>query len=302
MGKRVVLTGAAGFIGRAAVPHLLERGFEVCEFGRSPSGVPGTSHYPIDLLREDPSEPFAAIAPTHLLHLAWCTDPGQFWFDPANVDWVGVSARLLSAFAKARGDRAVLAGTCAEYDWRYHTLVEGNTPLCPATLYGRAKASLFELAAAAAPVWKVSFAWGRVFFPYGPTEKPGRLVSTLIDGLAARRPVACSAGTQARDFMHVDDVGRAFAELLDSKVVGPVNIASGEPRAVRELIEIVARQMNGLDLIQLGARPLQPHEPPFMAAATERLACEVGFKPRFSLEEGLRDTVDRRTSSNATAR
>ena len=58
------------------------------------------------------------MAPTHLLHLAWYAEPGLFWRSPENLRWVEASLRLLRAFAEHGGQRAVMAGSCAEYAWQ----------------------------------------------------------------------------------------------------------------------------------------------------------------------------------------
>jgi nucleoside-diphosphate-sugar epimerase len=97
--------------------------------------------------------------------------------------------------------------------------------------------------------------------------------------------------------MHVDDVARAFASLLDSEVTGAVNIASGNVVAVRSVIETVANLIGRIDLVDIGARPSQSGEPAEMAAAVERLSQEVGFEPRFDLASGLADTVHRRIAA-----
>ncbi len=96
-------------------------------------------------------------------------------------------------------------------------------------------------------------AWGRVFFLYGPHEAPGRLVSDVIQSLLERREAHCSDGTQQRDFMHVIDVGRAFAAVLDSDITGPVNIASGVCVPVRSIVSTLGSLLQASDLIRFGA-------------------------------------------------
>ncbi len=59
------------------------------------------------------------VQPTHLLHFAWYTVPGRYWTAPDNLRWTEASLRLLRAFEAHGGRRVVMAGTCAEYDWRY---------------------------------------------------------------------------------------------------------------------------------------------------------------------------------------
>lgn len=291
---RVAVTGASGFIGREAIRPLLALGAEVHVLGRGGDAPAGTTAHAIDLLRDDPAPLLAGIAADHLLHFAWYAAPGRFWHAPENLDWVAASLRLVRAFAAGGGGRAVLAGSCAEYDWAYDRLDEATTPLAPATLYGEAKAGLFRILNRAAPQLGVSFAWGRIFFPYGPFERPERVTGSALDAIVARRPAQFSAGTQARDFQHVEDTAAAFVALLASDVRGAVNIASGETVAVRALVEQAARIGDALPLMEFGARPMQPGEPPLLAADARRLHDEVGFRPRWNLDTGLRDALARR--------
>jgi nucleoside-diphosphate-sugar epimerase len=292
--SRVLVTGASGFIGRHSLRFLVERGHEVHAVarGRLPPLV-GIGCHVCDLL--DPNQAQALIdlvRPTHLLHLAWYAVPGKFWTAPENDAWVAASGHLVRAFAAAGGRRVVVAGTCAEYDWSHDLLSETSTPLAPATRYGTAKNTLRTSLAAAAPALGLSWAWGRVFFLYGPHEVPGRLVSDVTAGLLAGRRVAVSTGTQERDFMHVADVARAFVTLLDSGFGGPLNVATGKVVPVRDVIERLGTLTGGSELIDFGARPSPPGDPPRLAADVRALTTKVGFTPRYDLARGLQDTVD----------
>jgi nucleoside-diphosphate-sugar epimerase len=88
----------------------------------------------------------AEIQPSHLLHLAWYTEHGAFWNSDENLRWVSSSLNLLRAFNEAGGRRAVIASTCAEYEWLTPTLIEDETPRRPRTLYGASKGALHDLA------------------------------------------------------------------------------------------------------------------------------------------------------------
>jgi nucleoside-diphosphate-sugar epimerase len=298
--KRIVVTGASGFIGRETIAPLIARGFEVHALGRSPVTQPGCRNHACDLLTNNVGRLLSEIAPTHLLHLAWYAVPGKFWGAPDNLDWLAASLRLVRDFAGAGGARVVVAGSCAEYDWSHPLLDEEATPLQPATLYGRAKAALFETLIAAAPVLGIALGWGRVFFPFGPFEAPGRLLSDVVDGVTAGRRVACSDGLQSRDFLHVEDVASSFAALVDCDVTGPVNIASGTATTVRDIVGRAARLAGDVSLIDWGARPRQPGEPLMMAATTRRLREEVGVTPRWTIAAGVADAVERRITRAET--
>jgi nucleoside-diphosphate-sugar epimerase len=305
--KRVLVTGGTGFIGREVLPFLRERGYEVHVAGRSatPDGLwspvsSDVNYHQYDLLREGCEALLESIQPTHLLHFAWYAEHGTFWWALENLDWVAASLRLARAFAAVGGVRAVFAGSCTEYDWSFHTLDEVSTPLDPATLYGSSKASLYRLLSSASGHLGISLAWGRIFFPYGPRDQPGRVLSTVIDKVSAGEVVACSEGTQARAFIYVDDVARAFVELLDSRVEGAVNIATEHVYTVREVVASAARLCGNESLVQYGARSAQPNEPPFMRASVRRLYDEVGFRPRFDLSRGLQSTVCLRRKISAS--
>ncbi len=281
--KRVLVTGGSGFIGRQTLAPLRARGYEV----HAP-----TSRDADLLVPDTAARMFEALRPTQLLHLAWDARPGRYWTSTDNVAWVEASLRLLRSFTEAGGERAVLAGTCAEYAWRNETHCdETRTPLEPATLYGAAKHGLRIVAQRYAEQAGLSFAWGRIFFAFGPHEHPSRLVSSVAAALARGEPAETGPGTQVRDFLHTEDLGAAFAALVDEPVDGAVNMASGDPRPIRDLIEALAEAAGRPDLLRIGARPANPAEPASITAAVDRLRDEVGWRPARTLEERAAETV-----------
>jgi len=293
--SRVLVTGGTGFVGRDAVSLLAAAGWEVHVVTRraeTASAEPGVVTHRADLLADgEPEALVVRIEPTHLLHLAWYAVPGAFWSSPENVRWLEASLRLARAFAAVGGKRAVVAGTCAEYDWSEGFCSESNTPLRPATLYGACKHALESSLAAWARVVGIELAWGRIFFLYGPREDPARLVPAVTRALLAGEPAACSSGTQVRDFLFSRDVAAAFVALLTSDIVGPVNIGSGVPVSVGEVIEHVARAVGRPELVRLGALPTRPDEPPLLVADVSRLREEVGWTPSVPLEKGIERAV-----------
>jgi nucleoside-diphosphate-sugar epimerase len=291
---RVLVTGATGFIGRQTLAPLRERGFEVHATARTPpSETDEVVWHAADLLSAGtPERLIAEVQPTHLLHMAWNAEPGRYWTTPENLAWAQATFALYRAFAEAGGRRAVGAGTCAEYDWSHAVCREGVTPLAPATLYGAAKQGVGALLCAYGAAHGPSTAWGRVFFLYGPHEHPNRLVPAVIRGLLAGERVAVTHGRQVRDFMHVADVGAAFATLVAREdVQGAVNVASGEPISLRELIGTISARLSGGDLVDFGARPVPEGEPAVLLADARRLRDEAGFSPRFDLPSGLDDAI-----------
>jgi len=290
--KRILVTGATGFIGARAVAHLLAKGYDVYAAGHTPPQDSRIKFHTADVLNIGAMRAAVeTIQATHLLHLAWNVTPGHYWKAPDNLDWVSATLHLARAFVSAGGQRAVFAGTCAEYLWGPSRFYEMQTPCAPASLYGTAKDALHRLLTAYALETGLSIGWGRIFFLYGPGEKPGRLVGDAIKALSAAQLFPASHGNQMRDFLHVDDVGAAFAALVDSDVQGPVNIGSGKAVPVRAILEKIAEETGHAECLRLGERPLPATEPPIIEADTGRLTQDVGFCPRYDLAAGLADTI-----------
>jgi nucleoside-diphosphate-sugar epimerase len=293
--RRVLVTGARGFVGRQTLGTLTERGYDVHAVSSSPlqAGRDGVTWHRADLL--DPpqvSELMARTRPSHLLHLAWFTTPGEVWASRANYRWVAAGLGLLEAFTRSGGRRAVAAGSCAEYDWRSGVCHEAATPLTPTTPYGVCKNVSRQLLESFASVSGLSAAWGRIFFLYGPHEHPGRLLPSVLGSLLSGRPALCSHGHQVRDYLHVADAADAFASLLDSDVQGALNLASGQPLTLRDLVLRAAERVGCRDRVQFGALPSPDGEPAVLVAGVERLKAEVGWEPRRDLDQGLEETVE----------
>lgn len=305
--KRVLVTGANGFLGRHCLQALRQRGFEVLAVSaqRRSDREPGICWLQADLLDANQAACLIRDArPTHLLHLAWIAKPGIFWTSLANLRWLETGISLLRTFQEQRGSRAVVAGTCAEYDWAYSFCREADTPLRPRTTYGKCKHSLSLYLSCLAEQTGLSWAWGRLFFLYGPGAPAEKFPQSVLTALARGEPALCTHGRQVRDFLHVQDAADAMCRLLDSDLQGPVNIASGAPVRLADMARRLAEHLGGSSLLKLGALPAKPDEPAVLVADVSRLQEELGWLPRFDLESGLKDLVqwwERRTPVNAAA-
>jgi nucleoside-diphosphate-sugar epimerase len=292
--KKVLVTGASGFIGRQCVPQLVSKGYEVHALSRRRPAETAHSNvvwHEIDLLRPGcAAELIGQVRPDCVLHLAWYAEPGKFWEARENLDWVRASLELLCAFADSGGKRIVVAGSCAEYDSSAGECIENKTPLLPTTLYGTSKHSLERILHSSSQQTGLSSAWGRIFFLYGPHEHPSRLVAYVVHSLLQGELALCSEGKQILDFLHVEDAASAFIALLESDVQGPVNIGSGRPVAVRDVLQEIGHQLGRLEQIRFGARTASSEVERFWAN-TQRLAKEVGWTPRYSLSSGIAQTI-----------
>ena len=294
--KRVLVTGAGGFIGRHVLSKLCDAGWEVhavYSHGHSyAAGNEKTAHHAVNLLLPGAAESLCkAVRPQCLLHLAWCAKPGGYWISPENLSWVRATVELLEAFQHYGGEQAVLVGSCAEYDWsgegvcrEYETLVK------PATPYGRCKNTTRELAELFSELHNMPVAWARIFHVYGPYEASGRLVPAVIGALLKGESARCSHGEQLRDLLHVADVAAALVQLVHVDAQGIFNIGSGQSTRLREVIEYLAKQLGAEHLLQFGVVPVAANDPPLLIADNQRLLA-TGWQPRFDLYSGLDDAL-----------
>ena len=293
--KKVIVTGGTGFIGRHALKTLLEQGFEVHALTSQtlPTDAYGCIWHPANLLDfTQIKQLITEIKASHLLHFAWYAVPGKYWTAEENFLWVQASLELLKWFQRSGGERVVMAGTCAEYDWQYGYCSETITPTNPSTPYGICKLSLQQLVQSYSELMGISSAWGRIFWLYGCHEYSQRLVPSVICSLLKGQVAKCSHGNQIRDFLYVQDVADAFVALLSSDIRGCVNIASGKAIVIKDIIFTIADYIRRQDLIQLGAIPKSSGEAPLVVANINRLSNEVGWEPKFNLDISLKETVN----------
>jgi nucleoside-diphosphate-sugar epimerase len=292
--NKVLITGGSGLIGRHCLPLLVNSGYEVHAIARQPLDSIDLDIYwhQIDLLdRSQVSQSISKIKPSHLLHLAWYAVPGKYLTARENFQWVQTSLNLLQEFAEYGGQRVVMAGSCAEYDWQYGYCHESLTPLNPQSPYGICKQALSLMLAAFCQQADLSAAWGRIFWLYGQFEDPNRLVSSVIRSLLNNSTAQCSAGTQIRDFLYVADVADALVNILGAKLSGAINIGSGIPISVRTLVEYIGTMLDRSELLQFAPAD-RNLETPLVVANIQRLRSELQWTPKYSLQQGMELSIE----------
>lgn len=293
---RVFVTGAAGFVGQAAVRVLLERGHEVLGLARDAGAaralLPGAVLVQGSL--EEPQALLPAVArfaPETLLHLAWEGLPD--YSEETSQRNVGLGLAACALARQAGVAHVISSGSCWEYAARTGMLAE-DAPLRLDQPFPAAKNRLHAEARALAAAQGVDFTWLRLFFVYGPGQRPGSLLPSLIAAALRGEAPALRCPANRNDFIHVDDVALAFALALEKRPRDAAyNVGSGSPARVADVARIVYAHLGrehllaGLDDPAAGA----PAED-FWADMT-RLADAVGFAPRVGLREGITRMIRR---------
>lgn len=311
-GRRALVLGASGFIGRWVARELSRRGAHVLAQVRSRGRLPADVARFSEAVEAELTTPGAAAAlvrdtrPDVAFNLAGYgvakeeREPGRY---------VRLNSELVAELhsALSRNDRAdagsprlIHVGSALEFGnaaYGDSASLDELAPDRPSEPYGASKA------AATRRLWEARERTlalvARAFTVFGPGERPGRLVPTLLAARRASGPIALSAGTQARDFVYVEDVARALVELAEQEGAtlragrypfdAPfLNLASGVLTPVREFVLALADTLEiPRERLAFGDLPPLPEEMHHPPVPIERLRAALGWSPSPDPRAGL---------------
>ncbi len=285
------MTGGTGFVGCNLLPILKEKDIEVLSLTTTHSAVQEKNiKWQVCNIFDDENlkKNVAEFKATHLLHLAWEISPGNYNLK-SNFDWLQASMNLIRLFMENGGKRAVIVGSGLEYDWSAGLCRENETKLSDATLYGLTKNLLHRYCEALLKSNDISFAWPRLFFLYGPNEDKRRLIPYLITQLLKGDKAVVRETELYRDYLYVKDAVNYLATLLFSNYTGTINIASGEPTKLRDIALTIGNIIGNQNLIEFQNNSHTANK--IVVADNKKMISEFGFSPRYSIENGLEETI-----------
>lgn len=297
---RVLVTGAGGFVGVNLAHRLLDEGYEITCLTRDPSGglrlesLRGRARIVgCDLLDAPAVRRATADAdPEVVFHLASTPFNPPTIAARTHLEVIALGTlNLLEAVAGRRGVRVVIAGSAAEYGGG--SGLPEDAPLRPGTVLGAAKASATLLAQAYARLHGTETVVLRLFTPFGPWERSGRLVPHAVLSALRGEDVRMTSGEQQRDFLYVADVVDALVRAATNPLPGGtvLNICSGRGVRVRDLVEMVLDLMGRPVRALPGALPDRPDEIREVSGDNAAARALLGWEPRVPLDEGLRRSI-----------
>ncbi|HEY6794268.1 MAG TPA: NAD-dependent epimerase/dehydratase family protein [Kineosporiaceae bacterium] len=292
-GRRVIVTGAAGFIGthltralaadKAWVTALDERAID-------PPTATVLRARRVDLLTADLTSLFAGV--DAVFHLAGRPGVRQSW-GPGFEAYVRCNLlgteRVVEACVEAGVRRLVVASSSSVYGQGLGRPSREADPTQPVSPYGVSKLAAEQLCLAHAlrPDVTTSVAVLRYFTVYGPGQRPDMLISRLLRAARTGQPAPVfGTGQQSRDFTYVEDVVEATiaAATLDCRAE-VVNVAGGAPATVTEVIHLVS-ELTGRQ-VPIDHKPEQDGDVASTCADLTRARIRLGYVPQVSLREGL---------------
>lgn len=234
--RRVLLTGASGFIGRHCFEILKQTSYEVCACGyENTEGM-----YSCNLLDvQNVQRLLQTFRPTYILHLAWCAGEG-YAYDKKNIQWLDAGIELIRNFYAYGGERFVGVGTCFEYLLNGSRCFENSTPTRPNTLYGNAKLALGTYLKTFAKGKGLSWAWCRPFYILGPGDPVHKLIPSAVLAFSKGKNFETAAYHRTLDYLDVRDVASALVKILTADFCGYINVSSGKAVVVSDILDKLA--------------------------------------------------------------
>lgn len=311
-GKTVVVTGGAGFIGSHLCRGLLERGASVvsiddCSTGRT-SLVPNPVIFEqANILHEGLSSLLAEHDPYAIVHLAakhYIPECNKHPYETFRVNVLGTQRLLAAVNELPNLERFVFASSAAIYPAHTEPLEETHPP-APLDIYGQTKLLGEKLVRLFSHETGVSSPIARLFNVYGPGETNPHLIPDILEQ-AHDKGVKIELGnlTPRRDFVHVEDVVEGLITMLESFQGGvrTFNIGTGETYSVRDVVEILGNVLGEEFVIGQDESRIRESDRPHLEADIQRIKRELDWSPRFSLRDGLKQTVSRSVSPAQSGR
>lgn len=306
---KVLVTGGAGFIGSHVVDLLIENGYEVVIVDNLSTGKEEFINkkaifYKKDLTDDDLYEIFEKEKPDYVIHQAAQIDVQRSVDDPvfdAKVNILG-TVNLLESCRKSGIKKVIYASSAAVYGNPEYFPIDEVHKINPISYYGISKHTPEHYFEVYRQLYGLKYTILRYANVYGIRQDPkgeGGVISIFIDKmLKGERPIIFGDGNQTRDFVYVKDVAKANLLALKRGDNEVVNISTGKPTSINELVEIMNKIMN----TSLESIYTEPRKGDIVHSYLDnKKALEVlGWKPEYSLEDGLRETIEyyKRVTSN----
>jgi GDP-4-dehydro-6-deoxy-D-mannose reductase len=313
MDAKLLVTGAGGFLGRHVVDAMLRQGFDAAGLvtaTRGPSRLPpGVETRDVDLSRPDAARSLIDdIRPDRVLHLAGAASvavAGPAGAETAWRDNAETTLAIVGALREAGGSPTVLLASSAEVYGRGLAAAAPTTEDCPPAprgVYGRTKLAAEQI------VGDVIGGDGRgiilrLFNSAGPGQDERFVISAFAAQIARIEaglvPPVLRVGNldPERDFLDVRDTARAWALLADAapglaRGVSYLNVASGEARSVRSIVDALARMARRSFAVETDPARARASDVPRACGDAGRLRTAVGWQPRIPWATTLADTLD----------
>jgi dTDP-6-deoxy-L-talose 4-dehydrogenase (NAD+) len=278
MKRRILITGASGFVGRQVINSLENENVDITIVIRGEKNNLFMNNKNIkkiittnNLFVESEKwwEDILTKIDT-IIHLAWYVETKDYLQSIKNIECLQGTISIAKAAISTGVSRFIGIGTCFEYEFN-NEIISTETNLKPNTPYAASKAATFLALSQLLPSQSIEFAWCRLFYLYGEGEKSERLVPYIKNKISKGETVELTSGNQIRDYLDVKEAGYLITKVALGSLQGPINICSGVPVSIRSFAEKIAEEFNQKKLLKFGARPENKTDPMYIVGDAENI-------------------------------
>jgi nucleoside-diphosphate-sugar epimerase len=301
---KIFITGGSGFIGSHLIPKLLEKNYEVYALVR---------HSPRKAKIEIPSENIIIgdildihclkkvikeIQPEIVIHLAAITPVRYSFENPyiyAETNYIGTMNMVLASLLSRKLERFIYGSSIEVYgDVSSGVLINEDFPMLAGTPYAVSKVAADLFVQISGKCYNLPYTILRPTNTYGRKTEKGYFIEKVITQMLTKNEVFLDGNPETvRDFMYVEDHVSAYLRAIEYQTEYDriFNIAPSEPRKLREVVDIIKNLIGWEGEIHWNVNP-RPSDPHFLVANNMKARSILGWSPKYSLEEGLKLTID----------
>lgn len=294
---KFLVTGATGFIGKSFVNLLLEQGHSILAISRTENIelqqdkiIWIQSSLQLDASAMDRIREFE---PEVLIHLAWEKIP-DFSFETSVENLNHQLAFFRNIFKIDSLEKIIVTGSCWEYNKKIGCCVETEN-VVSSNYFTWAKNSLRDFLQFECNQNNIKFIWARVFYVYGPNQRRGSLIPTIIDKLASNKMPDLQAPKNSNDFIHVEDVSIGLLKMaLKKNQSGIYNLGSGSSTSVYDVFRIVENSLYGKESYtkKLFRKTINTEKSTDFFADIKKCKTQLSWDTKISLIDGINSLIN----------
>ena len=263
MAKKILVTGAGGYIGRHVVSRLCDCGVEVIAVSRSTQEVDArATKVNMDIFKPVTEHIYRELGePDVCIHMAW--KDGFVHQSDSHMEMLSSHYTFLKNMMEDGLKQLVVLGTMHEVGY-HEGPIDENTPCNPISMYGIAKDALRRSTILLAQKYQVILQWLRAYYIYGDDKRNNSIFAKLVQAEeAGQETFPFTTGKNQYDFIHVDELAQQIAAVsLQSEVDGIINCCSGKPVSLADQVESFIKKHGFKIRLEYGAYPDRPYDSP----------------------------------------
>ena len=297
--EKIFLTGSTGFVGSHLLRAMLKENYDIHICIRKESDLfkimdikDQVSLTLLDLSNRDAvNEYFKKHRFDTVIYCAWQGVSGDFRNDLGQFDNLLFISNLFEISRKTGTKKWIGFGSQAEYA-AHTSSIDETYKTEPTTLYGISKLSVYHMLKILSTEYEISFSWIRIFSCYGPYDNEKTFIPYMIKNILLNNSLELTKGEQLWDFLYIDDLTSGIISVLKNNIDGVINLGSGKTVQISDVAKIIKDMINDDYELNFGTKEYRHDQVMYLHADISKLKNMCSWTPKWSLEKGIKNTIE----------